>query len=329
MARMANTAAVVIGVILTSGAVFSQEGRPGSPPRFDPGQPAPASALQPLPAPAEFDQLFAELNSEHYEARQAAEARLISLGPSASEDLVARMKNATPEQQVRSVRALGAWYGHSSFSDMAMIDDALENETARVTGAARDAIRTVFVTYARQREDLSIQRLMALSGQMNEIPRNDFQARSEDGDPRTRRYVFIGRHWKGGDEGLKLIARIPRIDMVYYSESSGVTLDGLNDLQALMPNLPPIQLRSDAYLGVSAALTGNPMIVGKVTAGSAADKAGIQTDDVIEAFDGEPITGFDQLIRKIRDYDPGDVVEIKVKRGFATLTLKTELTGWK
>jgi len=70
-------------------------------------------------------------------------------------------------------------------------------------------------------------------------------------------------------------------------------------------------------------------LIGQVVSGAPADKAGLKGGDrqvqvgnslvlvggdVIVEMDGQPITGSDDLIRRIRDYRPGDKIELKVLR---------------
>jgi putative serine protease PepD len=70
-------------------------------------------------------------------------------------------------------------------------------------------------------------------------------------------------------------------------------------------------------------------LIGEVVTGGPADKAGLRGGDrqirvgnslvlvggdVIVEMDGQPITGSDDLIRRIRDHRPGDTIELKVLR---------------
>lgn len=82
----------------------------------------------------------------------------------------------------------------------------------------------------------------------------------------------------------------------------------------------------DAYLGItmsslspsmSRALKldeGIGVLVDKVTAGSPADNAGLESGDVILQIDGESITGTRDITRILRDRQPGDELKITVLR---------------
>lgn len=74
-------------------------------------------------------------------------------------------------------------------------------------------------------------------------------------------------------------------------------------------------------------------VIVEVTAGSAADNAGIEVDDVVVAFEGIPVLGWEDLIAQVRSHQPGETVEVIVLRDGAeqtvavTLDVRTEEVG--
>jgi putative serine protease PepD len=62
-----------------------------------------------------------------------------------------------------------------------------------------------------------------------------------------------------------------------------------------------------------------------VVSGSAAEKAGLHTGDVVTRVDDHPITGLESLVATIRGYRPGDTVQLSVQRGGRSLTLSAQL----
>ncbi len=74
-------------------------------------------------------------------------------------------------------------------------------------------------------------------------------------------------------------------------------------------------------------------VIVEVTAGSAADSAGIEVDDVVVAFDGIPVLGWEDLIAQVRSHQPGETVDVIVLRDGAeqtvsvTLDVRTEEVG--
>ncbi len=64
-------------------------------------------------------------------------------------------------------------------------------------------------------------------------------------------------------------------------------------------------------------------------AGSAAEKAGLKGDDIIIKFGGKDVKNIYDFTYLLGQFKPGDVVEIVVKRGTETVTLKATLEGRK
>jgi serine protease Do len=58
-----------------------------------------------------------------------------------------------------------------------------------------------------------------------------------------------------------------------------------------------------------------------VNSGSPADKAGLQTGDVVTKIDGVTIENADDLTAKVSSYKPGDKATFTVTRKDATKTL--------
>jgi membrane-associated protease RseP (regulator of RpoE activity) len=69
------------------------------------------------------------------------------------------------------------------------------------------------------------------------------------------------------------------------------------------------------WLGVAAKDTDGHVEVTDVVDGSPADKAGIETGDVITKVDGEEMDSFHALASLIRTHSPGDLVKVTVERG--------------
>jgi S1-C subfamily serine protease len=62
-------------------------------------------------------------------------------------------------------------------------------------------------------------------------------------------------------------------------------------------------------------------VVRQVTNGAAADKAGMQTNDVIVAIGGRKVSGPQDVGAEIRRFAPGDKVDVVVERGGQDVTL--------
>ncbi len=67
--------------------------------------------------------------------------------------------------------------------------------------------------------------------------------------------------------------------------------------------------------------TGEPAI----TPGSAAEKAGLKAGDIVLELEGQKITPENSLAKLIQQYNPGDIITLKIMRGGSILNLKATL----
>jgi C-terminal processing protease CtpA/Prc len=102
------------------------------------------------------------------------------------------------------------------------------------------------------------------------------------------------------------------------------------DLPAQMPpqtSAPKNGPGYGAYLGTVPDMTGTPggvRLVG-VRAGSPAEKAGLRGDDIITRIGQTEIPDLQAMTDALRSHRPGETVEILVRRGAATTTLRATL----
>jgi hypothetical protein len=144
--------------------------------------------------------------------------------------------------------------------------------------------------------------------------------------------VVIGPKWKGGDEGLKHVAKLSRLKTLYRIEGKQVSDEGIARLKAAVPGIE-VQVRGAAKLGIGdgGPVFGGPergCVIGRVELGQAAANAGLQMRDLIVRAAGQPIDGFPVLIELLRHYKPGDTIEMSIIRQDTTLTVPVTLTGW-
>jgi putative serine protease PepD len=114
-------------------------------------------------------------------------------------------------------------------------------------------------------------------------------------------------------------------------QSSGVGFAVPIDLIAdELDQLKAGEIVSHAYLGIATSDSTDPAgaLVGSVSAGSPAAGAGLRSGDVVTAIDGEKIAGSGDLVSAISAHEPGDEIELTVRRGSSedavTATLGTQ-----
>jgi serine protease Do len=80
----------------------------------------------------------------------------------------------------------------------------------------------------------------------------------------------------------------------------------------------------EPYLGVGGK-SAESAEIGSVRSKSPAEKAGVQAGDVVARFDGKEIKKFAELIDAVAECQPGEEVEVQLRRGEQTLDLKIRL----
>lgn len=88
-----------------------------------------------------------------------------------------------------------------------------------------------------------------------------------------------------------------------------------------------VECMGGALLGVKAGLE-EPWSIREVVPGSAAEKAGLQTNDRIVAYNGQPIASFPELKALISKSFPGDTAMVDVERGTEILKMKIVFGEW-
>jgi hypothetical protein len=100
---------------------------------------------------------------------------------------------------------------------------------------------------------------------------------------------------------------------------------------AVIPQVPesltPVSPGYGAYLGTVPDMTDNPggvRLLG-VRAGSPAEKAGLRGDDIITKIGDMNVPDLQAMTEALRSHHPGDTVDIVVRRGTVTTTLRATL----
>lgn len=296
-------------------------------------------APAPAATPDEISQWVAELNSDLYVVRERAMRNLAQAGPDAIDQLAVAADDRNLEVATRAVRLL---------LEMTESDD-LDQSVAVLERVARLKNRPVERNAAEamlqgMREKKAVAEIKELGG----IEKSPYMVDSQ----RYLGHLHLGEKWKGGDQGLRLIKNLSYLQILEV-HGIGVTdagvehlhdVDTLVELQlygtkvspeavarlrAALPNTN-VQYRKGALLGVR----GSPdQVVGgahilDVQPDSAAAAAGIQPNDVITAFNGQPVQNFTDLTDHIAGFKPGDKATLEVTRGEEKLTKKVEFGKW-
>ena len=103
------------------------------------------------------------------------------------------------------------------------------------------------------------------------------------------------------------------------------TWDRLEAGEAWGRSVAPESGTHRAILGIAGSKAGAACRVRQVFPNSPAAVAGIRIGDVIEKLDGQPLPSFAELGRRLRQREPGDVVNLEVQREDNLITLEIRL----
>ena len=136
-------------------------------------------------------------------------------------------------------------------------------------------------------------------------------------------------HGNSGGPLLNMQGRVIGITAQIESDSGGNDGVGFavpsNTARQIANRLISTGKAEHAYLGVELSATSNGARVTSVVPGKAADKAGVQKDDVITSFDGKKVTSVDSLRFAVDAKHPGDVVKVTLVRDGQSRTVSVTL----
>jgi len=130
------------------------------------------------------------------------------------------------------------------------------------------------------------------------------------------------------DRVVDVLGQMDQLGRVEF-EGTDVTPEGAQNLRERLAN-SQIDFRRGGFLGVGKAGgllqdPGTGFRIGHVQPGSAAEKAGIRTGDIILKFNGEKVTNFDALRELIGKNKAGEAVDLNLLRNDEPLVVTVEL----
>lgn len=277
------------------------------------------------PSAATVARWIAELDHAEFRVREEATARLSEAGPTAVPALEQAARRGSLEVAVRAVEILRRLYGSGQEAEVDAAEAALEQLAESRNGSVADRANLALDTNYELRQKRAVAEIRRLGGGVKARDANgDFVPLNDDHPDAA--LVIIDRAWKGGDEGLKYIKRLTRLQALYRVKGANVTDAAVGGVQAAIPNLF-INERGAACLGIKGNVIGGCVVEG-VEPGSAADKAGLRPRDMIVQFDGRDVPTFETLVKLIGEHEPGDKVETTIIRDNQLKTMTVELGGW-
>jgi hypothetical protein len=310
----------------------------------------PLSAAEPgAPAADSVRQWIGQLSSDDYGTRAEATVQLTRAGKSVVDAVTAAALQDDLEVACRAVEVLQTLLASEDVATGDAAADSLTRIVEARAGSSADLAADALSDFQGLRQDRTLEELKRLGAMV--IVGNSITGNS-DGIQ-----IVIGSEWRGTAADLKLLKRVPDLEMLRVhgvgfvdddlkhleglnrlSEidlfGSKVTVDGAARLAQLYPGVK-IDRRSNAMLGVSGQTDPAGCRITLVQPNSAADRAGLQEQDIIFRFQDQQIPDFETLTSQIGSRNPGDKVTIELRRRDEAnnrddvLTKEVELGSWK
>lgn len=280
---------------------------------------------EPAASAEKITKLAGDLSHQEYAVRKSATRQLPQLGSVVIEPVteVALQKNL--EASLRAVSVLEQLY----LSEDVKAFDQAEASLARlidqatlpaVSQKAAQILEENQFTVTQRRAIAEVRRLGGQIQMQREYPIlvNGEHIRPEQGWAQA---AAISRHWKGGNEGLKHLARLKTLRSIYLVDGHSLTEEAIDALRHELPDTE-FQTRGRAMLGVSTEAKTLGCLVRMVRPESAAGRAGMMIGDYIVEIAGKPVRQPQDLIDLVGDHDEGEDIEIIVLRGDHLLRYK-------
>ena len=163
----------------------------------------------------------------------------------------------------------------------------------------------------------------------------------------TSASLMLGKQWRGGDDGLKVLKDVPEIWNISLDgakitdaalqcmgelpnlsnlqvRNTAVTRQGLRKLRDQKPELQ-VQARGEAMMGVNADVGNSPLVLTSIFQDSGAYQAGLRQGDIIHSVDGGAIKDFADLTISIYGRKAGEKVSVLYERDGAKKTVEVTL----
>jgi hypothetical protein len=269
---------------------------------------------------AQIARWIEDLDHDDFAVREAATLALGKADVAALPALQAAIQKGSPEVRIRATQVLVAWYRRGDKEQIDAVEDTLEG-LLDSHGTVGDLSDVVWSSQWRAREVRCLEQLERLGARVK-YREDRFGADRDDllAERKFLSHIAITPKWTGGDEGLKFVRRIqPRESLPFtvYRVNGNNVSDAA--FQALEDAGVKVEKRG-AKLGVGNNPGFDPMTevpgfrIGSMEPGSAAEKAGLQIDDILIAFNEKPIQNFNDLVGYLLETKPGDKTEFTILR---------------
>lgn len=295
------------------------------------------------PRAVQVAQWIQELDSAKFAVRQNASKSLVAAGEVAIDPV---KKAASSDSLEVATRAIDILHQLAKSEDNSVEQSALEALDELVQEKSAKAMNLAAATLDRfqhERQGGAIAELQANGALVNVI----YSQWGGISDVQ----VTINEGWKGGDDGLAVLRRIPDLTdlSLRQAEISDAAIPHLKSLKALK-NLQiygtgisdqgaeqladsfafKIDRRKGALLGIGGPISGTTgCTVSSVVEGTAAAEADIRVGDLVVRFNGAKVESFEHLRDLVDDHRPGETIKLDIFRDEKVVTKEVTLGKWR
>lgn len=272
-----------------------------------------------------LDGLIGQLASSDFTERHTASAALRKLNADQLTRLAQTINaDSDPEYAQRILSAASDRIATAPQDAGPLIEFFEQAATESPPGIAGGFSRRVFRIHWRERLEYALQKLAdsgaVINGRLNDVPdggRMWLMRSVEDG-----LQIRINRHWKGNEEAIRLLGRISEVAGPGPGQLGVFLIDGHPLTEAdvrLVKELAGehrVSDRPEILLGITSPSgpLGNGIQITNVKEKSSAHNAGLRPGDIILEMDGERLTEFQDLVDRLREYNVGDTVPMRIYR---------------
>ncbi|WP_339730935.1 PDZ domain-containing protein [uncultured Gimesia sp.] len=291
-----------------------------------------AVAAEPEKLPQQVVDYILDLESDSYQKRETATKALPEYGELVIEPLLKVTRGDSLEASVRAILVIEQVYVTGKEASVTKAEEALESLTGSANPSVALRAEEAIDRHSDIREKRAIREIRKRGGTIKLWTAEEIAKypQNENNAPGRVRYVALGARWSGAELGLRFIKRIRKFDTFYLIKGHPLNELALDDLRKAIPSTRFQARDSDAMLGISSGdVSGRDgCLVGDVSEGLAAQKAGIRSGDLIVKFDGKDVESFQGLVDLIGKKSAGDTVDVELKRNDKLMTLKVTLSSW-
>lgn len=251
------------------------------------------------------------LDHDWASVRREARSRLVDAGEEAVGPVFEAIRDGSGARGDRAFLVLSELYA----SGDGRLQDHIESQLEEIEDDDSPRVRGLAQAFSLRVRDDRLRRMIERCRAMGAVVAVDAETFSGTVGPEPRRQmtVLLGPEWTGGDAGLVLLGRMPKLRVVHVLPGAPITDEQLDAFRRDRPGLRILH-RGSGCIGIAGVSQPNGFVVRDVDPRSGAERAGLRDGDKIVRIDDTAITGYESLFPPLADRVPGETVTMQIER---------------